>query len=167
MSDEPIAGAFPSPRHDHGACVDEALARAEQVCAERGMRLTPLRRRVFELVWQSHRPVTAYTLLEKLVEDGHRAQAPTVYRSLEFLLECGLVHRVESMNAYLGCNQPHEGHEVGMFICRVCGDVAELTDPAIGRGIERSARNVGFTVESRVVEVTGTCHGCAADKRGA
>ncbi len=161
MARKTISTAFPSPRHDHAACVDEALAQAERVCAEQGRRLTPLRRRVLELVWQSHRPVTAYALLERLVQDGHRAQAPTVYRSLEFLMESGLVHRVESMNAYLGCNQPWHGHDVGIFICRVCGDVAELSDTAISRGIERGADRIGFTVESRVVEISGTCRACS------
>lgn len=160
MSRNTISTAFPSPRHDHDACVDAALAQAEQVCSERGLRLTPLRRRVFELVWQSHQPVTAYALLEQLVRDGHRAQAPTVYRSLEFLLECGLVHRVESLNAFVGCNQPRRGHDVGIFICRACGDVAEISDTAISSGIERGAGRIGFTVESRVVEVSGTCRAC-------
>ncbi len=165
MSRDTISKAFPSPRHDHRACVDAALVQAEAVCADRGLRLTPLRRRVFELVWQSHQPVTAYALLEQLVRDGHRAQAPTVYRSLEFLLECGLVHRVESLNAFVGCNQPSSGHDVGIFICRVCGDVAELAETAISRSIERGADRIGFTVESRVVEVSGTCRACADASR--
>jgi Fur family transcriptional regulator, zinc uptake regulator len=161
MTRKTISNVFPSPRHDHDACIDTALQQAEQLCIEKGLRLTPIRRRVFELVWQSHQPVSAYTLLEQLVREGHRAQAPTVYRSLEFLLQCGLIHRVESMNAYLGCNQPQHGHEVGMFICRACGDVAELSDDSISNGITDGAERIGFTVESRVVEVTGTCRACA------
>ncbi|GJL83296.1 MAG: transcriptional repressor [marine bacterium B5-7] len=164
MSKEIISSTFPSPQHNHSECVDAALGEAERLCRIRDLRLTPLRKRVFELIWQSHRPVTAYELLDRLVQDGRRAQAPTVYRSLEFLTECGLVHRVESMNAYVGCNQPSRGHEVGFFICEACGDVAELADPALSSSVTKGAKQLGFTVHSRLIEVRGTCRACTAIK---
>ncbi len=135
---------------------------AERVCAEGGLRLTPLRRRVFELVWRSHAPVSAYNLLDQLVNDGHRAQAPTVYRALEFLLENGLVHRVESMNAYVGCNRPCGHGDVGFFICDSCGDVAELSDPAISDSINQRARHLGFRISKPLLEVRGLCGQCQA-----
>lgn len=155
-----ISKVFPARGHDHHGCIEAALGEAERLCRERGLRLTPLRRRVFELVWQSHRPVTAYALLDALVREGHRAQAPTVYRSLDFLLQSGLIHRIESMNAYVGCNQPRRGHEAGIFICELCGDVAELSDGAISEGVARAAGRIGFAVDSRVIEVRGRCRDC-------
>ena len=95
--------AFARPRHDHDHCVANALAAAEQVCATRGLKLTPLRRRVLELVWAGHGPVGAYDLLQALAEGDARAvQPPTVYRALEFLREAGLVHRIDTLNAFIG-----------------------------------------------------------------
>ena len=101
--------AFPDGGHEHQGCVADALARAEDVCRQRGARLTPLRRRVLELVWDSHRAVKAYDLLAALGETAGAAKPPTVYRTLEFLMEHGLVHRIDSLNAFVGCPQPRRG----------------------------------------------------------
>src|SRR5581483_8522848 len=101
---------FAPPGHDHALCIDDALAAAERQCAARGARLTEQRRRVLELIWKSHAPVGAYTLLDRLREGGVRAQPPTVYRALEFLVENGLIHRIESLNAYVGCADPDQRH---------------------------------------------------------
>ena len=93
--------------HDHSRCVAEALAEAEALCAKQGTRLTTLRKRVLELVWASHKPLGAYDILGVLSEeDGRRAAPPTVYRALDFLLENGLVHRIASLNAFIGCVHP-------------------------------------------------------------
>src|SRR5262249_40395465 len=89
--------------HDHRHCIDDALSRAETVCAERGARMTPLRRRVLELVWDSHAPIGAYAIMDLLrAADDRAAAPPTVYRALEFLLDQGLVHKIESLNAFVG-----------------------------------------------------------------
>jgi Fur family zinc uptake transcriptional regulator len=93
--------------HDHSHCVHSALSEADTLCAQKGLRLTALRRRVLELVWQSHKPLGAYDILAVLSEqDGRRAAPPTVYRALDFLLENGLVHRISSLNAFVGCVHP-------------------------------------------------------------
>ena len=160
MTARRISKQFPSRRHDHASCIRNALAEADRICRQQGLRLTPLRRRILEMTWQSHRPVTAYELLDRLVRNGHRAQAPTVYRCLDFLMESGLVHRVESLNAYIGCNRPWSGHEVGFFICEHCGEVAEISDSAINQSIDRGAASLDFTVTGRVVEVSGLCASC-------
>ena len=98
------SGRFLSDEHDHRRCVANALDDAEAVCAERGARLTPVRRRVLEIIWQSHRPLGAYAILEVLSGEGHSPAPPTVYRALEFLLTHGLVHRLSSLNAFIGCS---------------------------------------------------------------
>ena len=96
-------GAFARPGHDHRACVDEALDGAVELCRKRGARLTGTRQRILELVWAGHRPVGAYELLAALGRDGQPAAPPTVYRALDFLVDQGLVHRIESLNAFVGC----------------------------------------------------------------
>lgn len=152
--------AFPALGHDHAACVSAAVATASAKCARDGQRLTALRRRVLELVWQGHRPIGAYAILEQLKTDGRTAAPPTVYRALDFLLDCGLVHRIESLNAYVGCAQPEAPHRSQFLICRGCGTTAEIVDSAVTEALQRSAAAHDFRIESRVIEVTGLCAAC-------
>ena len=157
MTQPPLA----SRPHDHSHCVHNALAEAESICARQGLRLTELRKRVLELVWQSHKPLGAYDILGVLSElDGRRAAPPTVYRALDFLLENGLVHRIASLNAFVGCNRPEHAHQGQFLICRICHAAIELEQSAISEAIVASAAGVGFVVESQTVEVVGLCAGC-------
>ena len=111
MSATHVVSPFPRMNHSHARCRATALARAEKSCAERGTRLTELRRRVLELVWRSHEPIKAYEILDHLHSKPRRAAPPTVYRALDFLRREGFVHKIESMNAYVGCGAP--GHASG------------------------------------------------------
>lgn len=140
-----------------------ALAEADALCARQGLRLTTLRRRVLELVWQSHKPLGAYDILAVLSdEDGRRAAPPTVYRALDFLLENGLVHRIASLNAFTGCNHPTHAHQGQFLICRLCHAAIELQHPAISNAVVDAAAGVGFAVEGQTVEIVGVCAGCKA-----
>ena len=157
MSKTPLA----CTPHDHDHCVSHALAEADSLCARQGVRLTALRKRVLELVWQSHKPLGAYDILAVLSEhDGRRAAPPTVYRALDFLLENGLVHRIASLNAFIGCVHPGELHQGQFLICKACHAAIELELPAISQSIVAGATAVGFAVESQTVEVVGLCAGC-------
>jgi Fur family zinc uptake transcriptional regulator len=148
--------------HIHAHCVTDALAAAEAVCSARGARLTPLRRRVLELVWADHAPVGAYTLLDELKAGGHSAAPPTVYRALDFLMEQGLVHRLASLNAYIGCVSPGQRHVHQHLICRACRSVTEITDQSIAAAAEAAGSRLGFCIEGQVVELSGLCAACAA-----
>ncbi|EPM67522.1 zinc uptake regulation protein [Pseudomonas syringae pv. theae ICMP 3923] len=159
MPNTPLA----SRPHDHSHCVHSALAEAETLCTQQGLRLTTLRRRVLELVWQSHKPLGAYDILAVLSEeDGRRAAPPTVYRALDFLLENGLVHRIASLNAFTGCNHPTHVHQGQFLICRLCHAAIELQHPAISSAVVDAAAGVGFAVEGQTVEIVGVCAGCKA-----
>ncbi|KPX03033.1 Fur family transcriptional regulator [Pseudomonas savastanoi] len=159
MPNTPLA----SRPHDHSHCVHSALAEADALCAKQGLRLTTLRRRVLELVWQSHKPLGAYDILAVLSdEDGRRAAPPTVYRALDFLLENGLVHRIASLNAFTGCNHPTHAHQGQFLICRLCHAAIELQHPAISNAVIDAAAGVGFAVEDQTVEIVGVCAGCKA-----
>jgi Fur family zinc uptake transcriptional regulator len=151
---------FPNKRHNHKACIADALNKADEYCHREGLRLTELRRQVLELVWGSHRPVGAYDLLQQITETGRKAAPPTVYRALEFLLDHHLIHRIDSMNAYLGCSQPGHEHNAQFFICKGCGEAAELVDRKIDNALSRDAENLGFEIEKRTIELTGTCGAC-------
>jgi len=156
--------AFPPERHDHSACISAALEQARAVCAEQGGRLTPQRQRVLELVWQEHKPVGAYELLERLREDGGKAAPPTIYRALEFLLGHGLIHRIESLNAYTGCISPGTPHHGQFLVCSECQYIAELDEPAIDHQLDESARRHGFEIRRQTVEICGLCPRCRSDK---
>jgi Fur family zinc uptake transcriptional regulator len=147
--------------HDHRRCIADALDAAERVCAGRGAQLTDLRRRVLELVWQNHQPVGAYQLLAALGRDGHQPAPPTIYRALDFLQAQGLVHRIESRNAFVGCPHPETTHTGQLMICQTCGTVTELLDAAIGDAVRRGARAAGFRPDRVTLEVEGTCERCA------
>jgi Fur family zinc uptake transcriptional regulator len=151
--------------HDHRRCIADALDAAERVCAGRGAQLTELRRRVLELVWQSHQPVGAYQLLAALGRDGHNPAPPTIYRALDFLQAQGLVHRIESHNAFVGCPHAETDHAGQLMICHECGTVTELLEPAIGETVRRAAQAAGFRPERVTLELEGTCGRCAAGTR--
>lgn len=159
---------FPKANHDHHSCVAEALKRATELCEERKLRLTPLRRRVLEVVWSSHKPIGAYDILGVLAEERGSAAPPTVYRALDFLLENGMIHRIESLNAFVGCidpDHPPSKHHSGQFlICRNCGRVAEIADADLEAAVVHAASRLGFVVERQTIEVLGTCPPCQASR---
>lgn len=157
---KPMSALFPSRRHDHRACIADALAQARAICAEQGGRLTPQRQQVLELVWREHKPVGAYELLERLREAGHKAAPPTVYRALDFLITHGLIHRIESLNAFTGCTTPGTPHRGQFLVCSQCQHVAELDDSAINYQLDASARQLGFVIERQTVEISGLCPRC-------
>lgn len=153
----------PSHDHDHSACVSDALARAEASCGERGARLTPLRRRVLEGLADSHVPLGAYELVERLGASGDRPPPMSVYRALDFLVSEGLAHRIESRNAYIACGRDHASDDVIVFlICEDCGLTSEVASHAIGRDVSWAARAAGFTPRASVIEIPGTCARCKA-----
>jgi Fur family zinc uptake transcriptional regulator len=140
-----------------------ALSRAEALCAERGVRLTAQRRRVLELVCRAERPVGAYEILDK-VRDNGRAAPPTVYRALDWLLAQGLVHKLETLHAFIGCTHPEHPHASQFLICGGCGCVTELEDSAIACSLKTAAAETGFQPSRPVVEVLGTCSACSAKR---
>ncbi len=159
MTSEP-GDPFPHAGHDHGRCVSEALDRAAALCAGRGKRLTELRRRVLELVLDRHQPVGAYHLLERLAAERGRVAPPTVYRALDFLVSEGLVHRIDSRNAFVGCVRADGPHRACFLLCSECGSAAELVDAALESALTALARRAGFTVTRQVIELEGVCAAC-------
>lgn len=146
----------------HGYSAQDALLHAERLCAARGVRLTPLRRRVLELVQSRSEAVKAYDLLAQLSTEDHTAKPPTVYRALEFLLEQGLVHRVESLNAFVSCNHPDTPHAAHLLLCARCGTVEELHSDAVDAAIALAVAATGFIARHARLEVQGLCQQCAA-----
>lgn len=147
------------PHHEH--CLARALDQAETLCQSHGARLTPLRRRVLELILASHEAVKAYDILSRLSTEDRTAKPPTVYRALDFLLEHGLIHRVDSLNAFVGCSHPGDPHEARLLICTRCGRVDELATPELDDAIARAITPTGFQATCAHLEIHGQCADCA------
>jgi Fur family transcriptional regulator, zinc uptake regulator len=160
MAKKIILQDFTPHKHDHKRCVQDAVADAESICLARNERLTPLRKLVLELVWRNHKPVKAYDLLAQLADFHERPAPPTVYRALDFLQEAGLVHKIQSMNSYVGCAEPARAHQGQFLICEKCGEIAELDDAALTTRIAENAARLGFQVKSETIEVYGLCQEC-------
>lgn len=150
------------PTHDHQTCITQAMALAERLCGERGVRFTPLRRRVLELIWSSHASVKAYDLLDTLKAFDPAAKPATVYRTLDFLLEQGLIHRIESLNAFVGCRQPGRRHELLLLICERCHTVDERPALELMAVAQQEIRAARFIPRRQSFEIRGLCAECAA-----
>jgi Fur family transcriptional regulator, zinc uptake regulator len=146
--------------HDHAHCTGGALARADAIAAERGLRLTPVRRRALEILLEGHRAVGAYEVLDRLAADGFGNQPPVAYRALDFLVEHGLAHRIRRLNAFTACTLPGEAHQPSFFICTGCGLVAEAPGRAVRTAMDEAAAALGFVIERTSIEAVGTCPAC-------
>lgn len=138
----------------------ERLSRADEMCAARGQRLTPLRRRVLEVIATSDAPLSAYAILDRLAEGGRVPAPPTIYRALDFLCGNGLVHRVATRNAYVACDQPEAEHSCQLLLCTACGRTVELHLPELGRHLHQAAAGTGFVPGRMTVEMEGLCPHC-------
>lgn len=147
--------------HDHQHCIDKALACADSLCAQREVRFTPIRRRVLELIWRNHEAVKAYDLLDDLRHSEPAAKPATIYRALDFLLEQGLIHRVESLNAFIGCNHAEQRHELLLLLCERCHRVEERSAPAVMDVLASELRDADFSPSHKALEVHGLCRHCA------
>jgi Fur family zinc uptake transcriptional regulator len=157
----PSRKVFPPPDHDHDRCSSDALAHAEAQCAARSERLTPIRRQVLEALLSTHRPLGAYELIDRLAAGGGRPAPITIYRALDFLQAQGLVHRIESRNAFVACIHRHgKGDMVVFLLCDRCGAVGEAASPATANALKAAARSAGFTPKTPVIEMAGVCAHC-------
>ena len=152
---------FLDPHHDHAHCTADLIARAERTCERRGSKLTGQRRDILASVAQSHSAVGAYDIIERMAEHGPRPAPITVYRALDFLLAHGLVHKIESRNAFVACSHSHEGQPAALLICETCGTVSELDAPEVFERITAKAKAQKFSPAHTMIEMSGTCGACA------
>lgn len=152
---------FHAPDHDHGRCTADALAHAEALCESRAQRLTPIRRQVLEALLSSHSPLGAYEIIERAAVAGARPAPITIYRALDFLRENGLVHRIESRNAFVACLHNHASGDIVVFlICERCGAVGEAPSKAVAETLAAAAKGAGFSPKAPVIEISGVCAHC-------
>lgn len=159
--DDPLSGPLFSD------ATSALLTQAALLCDRRSTRLTELRRTILGLVLQSNRPVGAYDLLERLRNHHKGSAPPTVYRALDFLREQGLIHKIESLAAFVGCvhatEEEDHTHTARFLICTTCGQATEVEDGRIDSALLQAAGETGFRMRSSTVEIAGTCALCVAE----
>ncbi|MGB2079285.1 MAG: zinc uptake transcriptional repressor Zur [Vibrio sp.] len=132
-----------------------------ELCKQRKVRMTAQRMQVLELIWQKKAAVTAYELLDLLKQTEPHAKPPTVYRALDFLLEQGFIHRVESNNSFISCcSFDEDKHFSHLLICDSCGEVTEIQDKALLDLLNQHLKQQHFHLSSHVIETHGKCHQC-------
>ncbi len=144
----------------HHECIDSAIRVAESICLERRLQFTPLRRSVFKLIWQSHSPLKAYDILDQLQKKDSSAKPITIYRTLDFLIENRMIHKIESQNTYFGCSHPRESHNCYFTICSKCNVVSEGCTNNFLTPIYDDLKKEKFLVKHITFEIHGVCKNC-------
>ena len=171
-----VAAAPPASDHDHdhghahghagasAASLEAALAMADAYCSERGEKLTPIRRKVLELLLNSGRATKAYSLLDEMRQIHPGSAPPTVYRALDFLLSAGLVHRIESINAFAVCHDLTQCQHGILVVCQQCANVTELHEPKLRQALVAQIEAAGYRLAGDGIELKGLCAQCQAGK---
>lgn len=144
--------------------VTALIQQAEQLCQTSGLRLTPTRKRVLELIVGMPGGAKAYDILDLLTRENPSARPPTIYRALDFLMAHGFIHRIESLNAYVSCSCPHHVQAFQLLICDECGDVQEVHDHSINTHLDRVAKDFGFATQRKTIELHGLCKACQQEE---
>jgi Fur family zinc uptake transcriptional regulator len=150
-------------QHERDELVAHGLREAEEICARNGVRLTKLRRAILELLLAAGSPIKAYDIIEKMRDKGERLTPATVYRTLDFLLQYELVHRVNSLNAFVPCTASHEEHSSLMFVCSECRQTEELEDHILYEAMRVKLSELGMSLNNNCIEIQGTCRNCTPD----
>lgn len=154
--------SLPSLSPDMSAQVDRALLAAQKVCEQKQSRLTVVRAAVLRIIARSNRPLGAYALLVLLENEvGRKHTPPTIYRALDFLLEMGLILRVESRNAYILRDYSDRPGPPVLFLCDTCDSSVAIESPDLAELIESNAATLKFHIARPVIECSGTCDRCA------
>jgi Fur family zinc uptake transcriptional regulator len=167
MSDVHMKSPFPVPGQQNGRRLAQAVERATHAFEQRKLRFTKLRQQVYEEIASVHTSIGAYDILDRLAAKGTRLAPISVYRAIDALMEAGVIHRLESKNAFFACRRPEHGFEKGkrplILACETCGSVAEVDSGDIFETIGKVAAAANFTPRVKFVEVSGVCPRCAGD----
>ncbi len=140
--------------------VNESLQKAEEICQEKGLRFTEIRKKIFRLILENKAPIKAYEILDVLKKKDKSVKPPTVYRALDFLLESGIAHRLASLNSYVGCSHPQKHKQCYFLICSNCHKAVECCNSKLLKAIDATTQEVNFVVETVSLEVVGKCQEC-------
>lgn len=141
------------------------LDQLEALCQKRGVRLTPLRRNVFSIFAKSKQSLKAYDIIRTMSTPQHKVKPPIVYRTLDFFLEQGIIHRIDSDNSFVLCRHPQKRHHCMLVVCEDCHAVDEFCDESLSRIIQLNVHNTGFEMLADTLEVKGLCPTCVKKRK--
>ena len=141
--------------------MEKNIQEAENYCQQNGLNLTPVRRKVLEILLEKNTAIGAYEILDLLRESGFKNQPPVAYRALDFLVQNGFAHKIEQLNSFIGCMHPGKDHSPAFMICRNCESVSEEEALTRNFSVSQIASKAGFTVEKAVIEARGLCQSCS------
>lgn len=147
-------------KHNHSKCIESGIKQAEEICLKLNVKFTKLRKKVLELIWESHKPIKAYEILERLKQDEKIGQPITVYRILDFFLEIKMIHKIESQNAFLACSHPGAAHNCYFLICKKCNNITEACKDDLTSKLQSIASNNSFIIHDFTIEIQGICSNC-------
>ena len=156
MSTNGIGSSF--EQHNHSICNQHFTKKMEKYCVENSLKLTPLRRRVFEMLIRDHKPVGAYQILEILKKEGFASSPPIAYRTLDLLIEKGFAHKIQGLNSFIACSFAGCEHFPAFIICRKCDNVAQIKSE--NAFLKESDTALDFKIENAIIEILGTCSAC-------
>ena len=145
---------------NHKKCIDDAMSKAEFICQDKGLRFTEIRKFILRLIWENHKPSKAYDLLDKISKMNYSAEPPTIYRALDFLMDNGFIHKINSLNAYIGCVHPLKHNQCYFIICKNCNHVEECCDESITNSIQKTLSVNRFSHKDITLEISGDCYDC-------
>lgn len=121
-------------------------------------RMTKPRQAVFDIIRAAKTPMGAYDIIRAIAP---QPKPPTVYRALDYLSGRGMIHRIESLNAYVVCHAAHDccahAHAARFTVCDRCGRVEEIGHDHHMPG---PVGENGFTPSRIITEIHGTCADC-------
>ena len=148
---------------NHNSCINEAISRADLICSKNSISFTDLRKKIFKIILQNHQPVKAYDILGTLQKEDASAKPTTVYRTLDFLLEHGLVHKLHSINSYTLCTHPLEHNKCYFMICDTCHEVKECCDVLLTQSVSDVLSKNNFKANKVTIEISGECEKCSSN----
>ena len=146
--------------NDHKKCIDDALKKADLICQDKGLRFTKIRRFIFKQICKSHKPAKAYDLLSEVSKMNYSAKPPTVYRALDFLMDNGFIHKINTLNAYITCSHSLKHNQCYFIICNKCEEVQECCDDSITDSINTTLAQNRFSYKDIALEISGSCNNC-------
>lgn len=164
MSEAALRTPFPPPDQQTAKRFAQTIDRAEKIFEDKKLRFTKLRKMVFEEIAATYGSIGAYDILARMADKGTRVAPISIYRAIDALLEAGVIHRLESKNAFFACRRTdHSKGQRPLFLfCENCGAVGEVNGQHIFDQIGDAARNAKFSPRVKFVEVSGICPRCAA-----
>lgn len=144
----------------HQKCVKNTVEQAKEICLKNGLRLTEMRERILEIIFEDHGAVKAYDVLKKLKNHGISDKPPTIYRALDFFIENKIIHKLHSINSYVVCSHLGVCSDCHFMICKKCNKVEECCGEELAQIITNISKKTGFAIDDSNVELVGLCEGC-------